>query len=336
MGKGCMLKITTKEDLTKILISLLNDFEIIGPKELSHKGIFYESITDLKDLHWGEGFTTEPVKKFFLSPSEYLFKGRYENGQEALEELPLPGNKRIIIGVRPCEAIGLSLLDKVFNAGEDQDKFYLNNRARTILVGLSCLKPDKNCFCTSVGGSPESSRGLDALISPVGNEFIIEIITERAKGIFESLGRNLNQEEVKLWGSDKKRREGSLNFRIKVSENLDNIFESEYWEKVSKSCISCGVCTFLCPTCHCFDLVDEKRKKLRCYDGCAFCDFTLEASGTNPRAARKERYRQRVFHKFDYFKKNFQENLCVGCGRCIRFCPVKMNIAEVVDKAPLV
>ena len=330
-----MLKIITQEDLDKTLTSLLSDFEIIGPKELSHKGIFYEPITDLKDLYWGVGFATEPVKKFFLSPSEHLFNGRYANGQEVLEELPLSGNKRIIIGVRPCEARGLTLLDKVFNAEEYKDEFYLNNRKRTMLVGLSCGKPDKSCFCTSLGGSPESNRGLDALIFTLGNEFIIEIITQRAQKIFESMGRDLSKEETRVWEADKQRIKESVNYKIKVPESLDSVFESGYWENVSRSCISCGVCTFLCPTCHCFDLVDEKRKKLRCYDGCAFCDFTMEASGVNPRSAKKERYRQRVFHKFDYFKKNFNEHLCVGCGRCIRFCPVKMNIAEIVDKVPL-
>ena len=347
-----MQKIITKEDLDKMLNSLLSDFEIIAPVDLPQKGIFYEPITDLNDLYWGEGFATEPVKKFFLSPSEYLFKGRYDNGQEALEELPMPGNKRIIIGVRPCEARGLTLLDKVFDAQDYKDEFYLNNRKRTMLVGLSCSKPDKSCFCTSLGGSPVNSRGMDALIFPaeekgtvlsrepspflLGNEFIIEIVSDQAAEIFGGIGEDLSNEKAKAWEADKERRKEALDYKINVPETLDNIFENSYWNKVSQGCLSCGICTFLCPTCHCFDLVDEERSRLRCYDGCAFCDFTLEASGVNPRSAKRERYRQRVFHKFDYFKKNFKENLCVGCGRCIRFCPVKINIAEVVDKAPLV
>jgi len=118
-------------------------------------------------------------------------------------------------------------------------------------------------------------------------------------------------------------------------EGLDKIFEHEYWQEVSRACLSCGICTYLCPTCHCFDLVDEERKRLRCYDGCSFPDFTLQASGENPSPTKKERYRQRVYHKFDYFKKNFGENLCVGCGRCIRYCPVKIDIAEIVANAPI-
>jgi len=328
-------KAVTKEELYKQINSLAKDFEIVGPKELANKGIFYQEIKAADELYLRECFAIEPIKKFFLSPSEYLFKGRYNQGKEVLEDLPLPGNKRLIIGVRPCEARGLTLLDKVFNAQDYKDEFYLNNRKRTILVGLSCSKPDKSCFCTSLGGSPESSRGLDALISPAGNEFIIEIVTEKAKEIFNSLGRDLSEEEIKAWEGDKERRKESLDYRIKAPESLDKIFESDYWDRVSWACLSCGICTFLCPTCHCFDLVDEERNRLRCYDGCAFCDFTIEASGVNPRPTKKERYRQRVYHKFDYFKKNFTENLCVGCGRCIRFCPVKINIADVVSKVPV-
>jgi len=327
--------VITKEDLNKLLSSLLGDFEVIGPQELPHKGIFYQPIQDIKDLYLGEGFATDSIKKFFLNPSEYLVKGSYTSGNEVLEDLPLPEKKRIIIGARACETRGLTLLDKVFGAEDYKDKFYLNNRTRTIIVGLSCVKPDKNCFCTSLGGSPVEARGLDALIFPQGNEFIIEIISDPAKEIFGSLGRDLNREELKALEIDKERIKKSLSRKIKVPESMDNIFESGYWGRVSASCLSCGICTFLCPTCHCFDLVDEERKKLRCYDGCAFCDFTLEASGGNPRPTKKERYRQRAYHKFDYFKKNFGENLCVGCGRCIRHCPVKIDIADIVDKAPI-
>jgi len=329
-----MQKIISKEDLDKLLNSLLSNFEIIAPVELAQKGIFYQRIEDSKDIYWQEGFTTEPVKKFFLKPSECLYKGRYDNKNEVLENLPLSENKRLIIGVRPCEARGLTLLDKVFGAEESKDEFYLNNRKRTILVGLSCLKPDKSCFCTSLGGSPASSRGMDALIFPAGNEFIIEIVSDKALEIFGGIAKELSNEKAKAWEAEKERRKEALDYKINVPETMDNIFENSYWDKVSRGCLSCGICTFLCPTCHCFDLVDEERSRLRCYDGCAFSDFTREASGVNLRSTKRERYRQRVYHKFDYFKKNFKENLCVGCGRCIRFCPVKINIAEVVDKAP--
>lgn len=312
----------------------LADYEVIGPRELPGKGIFYQPITNAQDLYLGERFAIEPVKKFFFRPSEYLFEGGLKEGSEFLEGIPLAQNKRMIIGVRPCEARGLALLDKIFNT-EYKDEAYVSLREKTILVGLSCQAPGKDCFCTSIGGSPVQARGMDALIFSAGSKYVIEIITDKGKDIFDTCPKEPDKEEIKAWESLKEKSNAALRKKIKIPESLDNIFESGYWGKVSSACISCGVCTYLCPTCHCFDLVDEERKKLRCYDGCAFSDFTLEASGGNPRPTKMERYRQRVFHKFDYFKKNFGEHLCVGCGRCIRHCPVKMNIAEIVDQAPV-
>ncbi len=330
-----MQKIIRKEDLYKLLNSLLKEFEIIGPKEVPNKGIFYQPVTDACDLYLGPGFTVEPVKKFFLSPSEHLFEKCFKDSKEALKDIPLSEAKRIIIGVRPCEARGLILLDKVFNS-DYKDRSYINNRNRTIIIGLACTKPERSCFCTSMEGSPVQTRGMDAILFGADSGFIVEAVTDKGKDIFASCGQDLSQDKIKSWESDKEKSVSSVKAKIKVAEpqDLDKIFESGYWSKVSQSCLSCGICTYLCPTCHCFDLVDEERKKLRCYDGCAFSDFTLEASGVNHRPTKKERYRQRVFHKFDYFNKNFGENLCVGCGRCIRHCPVKIDILEVVIDAP--
>lgn len=331
-----MLKFVTKQDLLNKVTELLKEFEIIGPKELPDKGIFYENIIDAKELYLGEGFAVEPIKKFFLSPAECFAKETLKSDTVILEEIPVSENKRLIIGVTPCEARGLMLLDKVFDA-DYKDKFYINNRKKTVIVGLACVKPDDSCFCTSLGGSPVETRGMDAMLFAAEGGFIVDIITEKGKDIFGSLGEDPGEGRIKALESEKEKKKDSLKTKIKVPEpkSLDAAFGSDYWYKVSLGCLGCGICTYLCPSCHCFDLVDEDRKKLRCYDGCAFADFTLEASGENPRPTKKERYRQRAFHKFNYFRKNFGENLCVGCGRCIRFCPVKINIAEIIDKAPV-
>ena len=322
-----MIRRTTQEELYKFIGGLFKDFVVIGPKEAAGKGVSYQTISTAAELYLGDSFTLEPVKKLFFNPSEYIFK--QANG--TLEEIPQAKVRRMILGVRPCEARGLILLDKVFDS-EYVDDFYANRRKDTIIVGFGCLNPDSNCFCTSMGGSPTESRGMDALIFNSENEFIIELITDQAKDIFSLLGQELGSEESEVWELEKGKR-NRLAKQIRVPDNLDAVFESDYWEKVSFPCIGCGICTYLCPTCHCFDLADDERKKLRCYDSCAFSDFTLEASGENSRPTKKERYRQRVLHKFNYFKKNFGENLCVGCGRCIRHCPVKMDISEIVVNA---
>ena len=197
-------KIVTKEELYKLLNYLLQDFEVIGPKELTNRGIFYETIKNPQDLYLGEGFTTEPVKKLFLNPSEWFFKCQYKDSKNSLEEIALTKTKRIIIGVRPCETKGLELLDKVYNS-EYKDEFYVNNRNRTVIIGLSCAKPDRNCFCTSMGGSNVESQGTDAILFDRDGKFILEIITDKGKEILGSIGNEPSEEEKKHWQQDKKK-----------------------------------------------------------------------------------------------------------------------------------
>ncbi|PIY82237.1 MAG: hypothetical protein COX96_07070 [Candidatus Omnitrophica bacterium CG_4_10_14_0_2_um_filter_44_9] len=331
--KKNMTKFIKKEDLYKLLNSFLKDFEIIGPKQIANKGIFYEPLESIEDLYLGELFAIEPAKKFFLESSECLFHSGFLDGKATVQDAPLPDKRRIIIGLRPCEAKGLILLDKVFDS-EYKDRSYINNREKSVIVGLACAKPDKSCFCTSMDGSPTGSRGMDVLLFAVEDGFIVEIYSDKGKEAFSSLGKEPDEHQNKTLSAYKQKRSELIGKNFKVPGDLSPIFESDYWDKVSFPCLSCGVCTYLCPTCHCFELVDEGRKMYRCNDGCAFSNFTLEASGWNPRPTKKERYRQRVFHKFDYFKKIFGENLCVGCGRCIRHCPVKMDISEIVSNAP--
>ncbi len=117
-----------------------------------------------------------------------------------------------------------------------------------------------------------------------------------------------------------------------VSEKLDRMFDDPFWDKTCQKCLGCGVCTFLCPTCCCFDILEEteEEKRVRIWDSCQFSCFTLQGSGHNPRPSGKERMRQRIMHKFNYFVKNHGDSFCVGCGRCVKECPVNLDIREVV------
>ncbi len=331
-----MFKAVGKKAFMKLMDSLSKGYEIAAPRKFSNKGVFYSAITDAGDIYLGAEFTVEPVKKLFLMPSEWLFENRFNDGKISLQGgvPPQEARKRIIIGVRPCEARGLELLDKVF-CSDFKDSSYSKNRERSIIVGLACSKPDKTCFCTSLGSSPAETRGMDAIIfaGEESDEMMLEIITDKAREIFAPLEDAACEEHRKKLESEKKKIKDPVR-KINIPDALSASFESGYWKEVSSPCVSCGVCTYLCPTCHCFDLVDEERKRLRCYDGCCFKDFTQQASGENPRPTKRERYRQRVFHKFDYFRKNFGEHLCVGCGRCIRHCPMKIDISEIAANAP--
>jgi ferredoxin len=121
-----------------------------------------------------------------------------------------------------------------------------------------------------------------------------------------------------------------------LPEKLTHLFDHPVWERIHETCIGCGTCTYLCPTCHCFDISDEKfgsdQARVRLWDSCMYTLFTLHASGHNPRPTGKERMRQRVMHKFNYTVKNWGDIFCVGCGRCVRDCPVNLDIREVVNE----
>lgn len=331
-----MLKTISEPEFKKWLSILSKEYQVIGPKRIGNKGVFFEPITDHTELYLGHEFTVEPVKKFFLEPSECLFKHRESGGQVLFEEPPLSAKRRVIFGVRSCEARGLVLLDKVFNS-EYKDRSYIHNRERSVIVGLGCSQPDKSCFCVSLGGSPVQTRGMDAVLfsEEADSEILIETVTEKGRQVFDSAGSPAGADCQKTLEAKKQRMTAAVTVKTEIiPEDLDSVFESDYWKEVSMACIGCGICSYLCPTCHCFDLVDEQRTRLRCYDACSFKSFTQETSGSNPRLTKKERYRQRVFHKFSYFKKNFGEHLCVGCGRCIRHCPMKLNIAQIAGNAP--
>ena len=120
-----------------------------------------------------------------------------------------------------------------------------------------------------------------------------------------------------------------------LKEKLDRSFENPIWQELTEKCLGCGVCTYLCPTCHCFDIVDETHastgQRMRTWDSCQFPQFTLQASGVNPRATVKERFRQRVMHKFSYMIESYEQIGCVGCGRCVTECPVNLDIRHVVN-----
>ncbi len=209
-----------------------------------------------------------------------------------------------------------------------------------VLIGLACTNPLSTCFCTSVGGGPFNNEGLDIFVAELdGDKCYVEILTEKGKELiggdtrFKDAIESVGQQVESL----KKEAEAKIELKIPLEglkEKLDGMFDSPLWDRIHEKCIGCAACTYLCPTCHCFALLDEKvsakGERIRNWDSCMFPIFTLEASGHNPRVSNRERMRQRIMHKFNYFVENFGQTACVGCGRCLKNCPVNMDIREII------
>jgi ferredoxin len=214
-------------------------------------------------------------------------------------------------------------------------------------VGLACTTPpSEHCFCTSVEGSPHSVEGLDILMTDLGDGYYVEGLTPRGEKLiaaghelFEAPKPETGKQAKVLQSESKKKIRRQLKDARLIAEKLKGMFDSALWDEESMSCLRCGICTYLCPSCHCFDINDEvenpsplRGQRVRTWDTCQFPEFTMHSSGHNPRPDKAARLRQRLLHKFQYFVQVYDKFMCVGCGRCITLCPVGIDIIKVLDK----
>lgn len=327
-----MKRLLKKEELNRLLLGLMKEYDVIAP--IDEEGlILFRPVTKVEQVLWDYPNSLKPVKEFFLPPREVLF--RFKRGKVQPANLSL--KKRVIWGVRPCDARSLLLLDKVFLDGT-QDVYYREKRKRTLLVGLSCNHPEKTCLCTSFACGPHHKEGMDLLITDLEEGiFLVESNSPEGEQLLKGRGKEVNKIDEKIRTKIKEKTERKIERRLNPSQFLEKLnsgLDSSYWEKASRQCISCGICRYLCPTCHCFDIADEEGERVRFWDGCSFPNFTKMTSGENPRFAKRERFKQWYYHKFGYFKENHGVFLCVGCGRCLRNCPVKIDFSEVVQQLP--
>ncbi|MCP4230958.1 MAG: 4Fe-4S dicluster domain-containing protein [bacterium] len=338
-----MEKVLPKKAL-KQWVRSLDAFTVYIPVE--RDGILsFEVLGDKGVINLDYQDVVVPSKQVVFPRNETLL-GFYSDNDTGikLEETTTGEGHVIVFGVRPCSGRGIWLLDKVFG-GDIEDRYYSGRRENTVVVGLTCNEPMPNCFCTSVGGSPYSKEGFDLLLTDLSDNYFIETITSRGDEIVNQADEFFAEptpETKKHVNEVRKTGESKLRIQIDdvegLRDHLADKFDSPYWEDSARSCIGCGVCTYLCPTCHCFDINDEivsseplKGRRVRTWDNCQFPDFTMHSSGHNPRPNKGSRLRQRVFHKFKYFPDRYEESQCTGCGRCISMCPVGINILDVVN-----
>jgi len=302
-----MKRLVRKEELKEMLAELMENYDIIAPVN-KEELVFFQPITKIEQILWDYPNSLKPVKEFFFPPREVLF--RFKQGR--VQAVNLPPKKRLIWGVRPCDARSLLLLDKVF-LNENKDIYYLEKRRH-------------------------SKDGLDLLMTDLGEEtFLLESNSPRGEKLLKGRGKEVDKAGEEKREKIKEKAERKISRRLEPDEVLEKLisgFDNPYWEKACRQCISCGICRYLCPTCHCFDLADEDSERVRFWDGCSFPSFTKMTSGENPKFAKKERFKQWYYHKFSYFKQNHSVFLCVGCGRCLRNCPVKIDFSEVLEQLP--
>lgn len=330
----------------KSIINALLDkkYDVIAPVQYKN-ALLFRNIKSPDEVIFPSEYinTVRSAKEYIFPISEPVIEFTYENKTLKLEDCEPVNKVRIIFGLRPCDAAAFPILDDVFNHTY-KDDFFNKRRENTILISAACENSDESCFCTSVGVTPDGIAGSDIFLKKTrSNEIAAFVNTERGEKIAELLSGILipineatdqeDSHEIYKQVEDKIRKPLELS---KIKSWLDNNFEHKAWNSIGASCMGCATCAYLCPTCHCFDLVDEMKYdhgfRRKNWDVCQFPVFTLHASGHNPRPSQTKRYRQRVMHKFKYYKEKFNKTLCTGCGRCIRSCPVNLDIYQVVKE----
>ncbi|MBM4043249.1 MAG: heterodisulfide reductase subunit A [Planctomycetes bacterium] len=283
-----------------------------------------------------------PLKRLFFPETEVILEFNDGRSKDVALCVPEPpAGERVVLGCRPCDAAAIAALDQVF-AWDYDDVRYRQHRERTTIVAFACTEPHGHCFCTSVGGSPHGEAGSDVLAFPTEDRLkaglrtggaLLKSLTVKGARLIERL-----HDVVRPAPHGARPPEPPLvkpRFDPdKIKPWLDAHFEDPLWTEATLACLGCGACSYLCPTCHCFDIVDEavwnRGERRRNWDCCSFSLFTLHASGHNPRPTQAARYRQRVMHKFKYFPERFGRLACVGCGRCVRTCGAGQSLLSVL------
>lgn len=287
--------------------------------------------------------TTRSAKDFFFPKTEHLVSYEMSGKEVKVVDPRKEVGDFVIFGVRACDARGFTAIDNVYLNMNPVDSYYKNRREHGTVIVLACNEPAKTCFC--------STFGIDAsLAKPAGDvscwladgKYYFEANTDKGKAFVENAKSALEDADTSAVEACRK------NIAEKVEKlpfaHLDlskfqgkdmlKIFNSKIWDKVSEPCVGCGTCTYVCPTCMCFDVRDFATsngvRQIRCWDSCMYNDFTQMAA-ENPRHTQKERSRQRFMHKLMYYPMAHDGMFsCVGCGRCVENCPVNMNIVKVI------
>ena len=282
---------------------------------------------------------TDKSPKDVLFPQwENLMHFRVEGKTIELTEQERCDEDYVIFGIRACDIQAFRVLDKVFLA-DPIDTYYAARREHGILVALACGEPDDTCFCTTFGIDPARPEA-DVVLWRKGDEYLARACTEKGEALLAKWDTEAADEDAAddviaaIGASINEKPFAHLNLNGFDGEHLNELFNSPKWEKLSMPCLGCGTCTFVCPNCQCYDIRDYDTghgvERYRCWDSCMYSDFTLMAA-TTPRPTQMQRYRQRFMHKLCYFPaKNGGMYSCVGCGRCVKKCPMNLNIVKVI------
>ncbi len=305
----------------------------------TEKGATYEKWEEGKTLSNALNTVRSP-KDFFFPQTENLVDFKMEGKTIEVIDTRSECEDFVVFGVRACDVKSFEILDRVF-LSEPVDTYYKNRRDHGVIVSMACTRPSETCFCTTFGIDAAAPEG-DVVCHKTADTLYLDAKTEKGSAwlaTLEALTEESDTVAVEAQKAETRERMAKLPLAGLSADAFGagktmQYFDAPEWKALSESCLGCGTCTFVCPTCQCYDIKDFDTgngiKRFRCWDSCMYSDFTKMAHG-NPRLTQAERFRQRFMHKLVYYPSN-NDGLfsCVGCGRCLAKCPINMNIVKVM------
>ncbi|MCR5814295.1 MAG: 4Fe-4S dicluster domain-containing protein [Desulfovibrio sp.] len=291
---------------------------------------------------------TVAPKHLVLPQSEVLFRYTMQKDSAQPEKVDVSlddsqaSTPTVLFAARPCDARGFAILDRPYLEGLFRDPYYAKRREALCVLTLTCSSGCATCFCHWTGAGPSSPEGSDILMTEIAEGFVLQAITDKGKKLLAASQLPEAGEKSEQATSARKAAWQSLEKAPDLSQapqKLAEVFDDQdFWRHWTQACLSCGACTYVCPTCYCFTITDERLGKkdheegvrLRSWDTCMARHFTEEASGHNPRPDKAQRMRNRVSHKFSSYPENWGAFSCSGCGRCVTHCPVGLDIRAIV------
>lgn len=331
-----------KENLSALFRLIAESQELYLPVRTAEQvnfGVWSEDAeVDLDTLK-----SVKSPKDAFFPQSENLYTCIKEGKKIQIEPEALKEQKFVIFGMKACDVQGVQVLDKVFLA-DPLDTFYAARRDHGTIVAMACHEPEESCFC-KVFGIDCAEPAADVATWMVEGNLYWKSLTEKGEALTKDVEnllesaddadeKKVEDEKAAIRSIVEKLPYSNLSLEGWNGDALSEKFDSPLWEELYKPCLACGTCTFVCPTCQCYDIKDYNTghgvKRYRCWDSCMYSDFTMMAHGNN-RTSQMQRYRQRFMHKLVYFPANNDGMYsCVGCGRCVEKCPASLNIVKVI------
>jgi ferredoxin len=328
--------------LNEWLKAIQSNYRLFAPTADADGVVAFRPVDDPAAIVLAPGVTPEPMKSLFMPTSEVLFRYSYKGDKAVVAETEVDASPWVVFGARLCDAKAQAIVDVLW-ADREPDPYYKARRESATIVAMNCNEALPECFCESIVQALSAPEGADVVVTLLGDRYLLETHSEKGEALLQATAGLLQdtteadiparEEIVKRVGESQPRKVAVET----VTEAIKAVYENaEFWKRLTRQCIGCGVCSFLCPTCTCFDVLDDavgtSGYRYRCWDTCQFRSFCTEASGHDPKPEQWMKQRNRVGHKLWYSMERFGRISCTGCGRCIQGCPGNLDITKLVEE----